>query len=200
MPEAERAVRAERSMMACVVSFSTCFAARGPMSLTSTPAPPHWGLPLLRKLGGWPDAVWADDDASSGALVPVHPCELPQDVRRAWCSRQGLRGCPCMQAIMVLVLVFSVVVLGLHMYITRRFPAIPAVALPEETEEPQLASKQVQSSASHRLSLAPDQVTFLEKIPKFCCFGPIHYVPAADLSAGRHLWCGFSAFPACICS
>ena len=74
MPEAERAVRAERSMMACVVSFSTCFAPRGPMSLTSTPAPPHWGLPLLRQLSGWPDVVLADDDASPWAPSPVHAC------------------------------------------------------------------------------------------------------------------------------
>ena len=91
-----------------------------------------------------------------------------------------------MQVIMVLVLVFSMVVLGLHMYITRRFPAIPAVALPEETEEPQIASKQAQSSASRRLSLAPGQVLFLERIPKLCCYGALLYVPSADSFAGRH--------------
>ena len=37
-----------------------------------------------------------------------------------------------MQAMMTLVMVFSCVVLGLHMYITQRFPAIPAAPLPEE--------------------------------------------------------------------
>lgn len=73
-----------------------------------------------------------------------------------------------MQAIMVLVLVFSMVVLGLHMYITRRFPAIPAVSLPEETdeEEPRLASERAQSSTTPRLSLAPGQVTYPGENPK----------------------------------
>jgi hypothetical protein len=92
-----------------------------------------------------------------------------------------------MQAIMVLVLVFSVVVLGLHMYITRRFPAIPAVALPEKTEEPQHASHQAQSSASSRLSLAPEQVLFLERSLRLCCYGDLLYIPPADSSAGRNL-------------
>jgi hypothetical protein len=69
---------------------------------------------------------------------------------------------------MMLVLVFSMVVLGLHMYITRRFPAIPAISLLEEAEEqePELASQQDQSRGSPRLSLAPGQVTSPGEDPK----------------------------------
>ena len=56
-----------------------------------------------------------------------------------------------MQIMMGLVLVFSSIILGLHIYITRKFPAIPAASLPKEAIGDQ-------SAEPHRLSLAPGEV------------------------------------------
>ena len=68
--------------------------------------------------------------------------------------------------IMGLVLIFSTAVLGLHTYITNRFPAIPAAALPEETSEdrPQLLSEEL-PAGSYELFRAPGQVVLLA----VCC-------------------------------
>ena len=60
---------------------------------------------------------------------------------------------------MLLVLTFACAVLGLHMYITRRFPAIPAAALSEEA----LASGEglngnALAPVPYRLSAAPGEV------------------------------------------
>lgn len=63
-----------------------------------------------------------------------------------------------LQAMMVLVMVFSLAVLGLHMYITRRFPAIPAASLPEEASQEGEVASEGQLGNSYRLSLAPGQV------------------------------------------
>ncbi len=67
---------------------------------------------------------------------------------------------------MVLVLVFACVVLGLHMYITRRFPAIPAAPLPEEN----LIGKESLNGAEPspepwRLSAAPGEVCLAFLVP-----------------------------------
>ena len=72
-----------------------------------------------------------------------------------------------MQALMAVVLVFSCIVLGLHMYITRRFPAIPAAPLPEEG----LFGKEVlnggdTSPEPWRLSAAPGEVWLTVMLPK----------------------------------
>ena len=60
---------------------------------------------------------------------------------------------------MSLVMVFSCVVLGLHMYITQRFPAIPAAPLPEEgLTRAEALNEDEPSPEPWRISLAPGEV------------------------------------------
>ena len=64
-----------------------------------------------------------------------------------------------MQAMMALVLVFACAVLGLHMYITRRFPAIPAAPLPEDGPAGEESLNGAEPSPEPwRLAAAPGQV------------------------------------------